>query len=97
MSRGDRREDIFRDDVDRLRTDPSSSLLLVCSSAGTPAGLAARLPAGRQVDRLLGEHGIGQDSAGGWAERIFAEELDREGSETPLLSKDLTSKSSNHL
>ena len=41
---------------------------VVSSRAGTPAGLAACLPAGRQVDRLRGEHGIGEDSAGGRAE-----------------------------
>ena len=56
---------------------------VVSSRAGTPAGLAACLPAGRQVDRLRGEHGIDgellRESAQWRAERIIAEELRTQG------------------
>ncbi len=36
---------------------------LVCDRARTPANSDPRLPADRQVDRLLGEHGIQENSA----------------------------------
>ena len=77
LSRGDRREDIFLDDVDwqdfpktlaeasqktgfEVHAYPWSSLLWY-------AAAREHRPPWLCVDRLLGEHGIGEDSTGGRA------------------------------
>jgi hypothetical protein len=71
MDRGDRREEIFVDDVDR------QDLLKTLAKAGQKTGWQVHgmevwhlgapelCPGWVRLDRLLGEHGIGQDSAAG--------------------------------
>jgi len=73
MDRGDRREDIFVDDVDRQ--DLLKTLAEACQKTDWQVHadclmrnhfhLVVETPNGNLVDRLLGEHGILQDSAAG--------------------------------
>ena len=83
MSRGDRRERIFLDDVDREEAQ-DRRLSYPWSSFGAYLAAPEHRPGWVRVDRLLGEHGIQEDTPASraqfeqWMERRRLEETDRE-------------------
>ena len=83
MSRGDWRERIFLDDVDREEAQ-DRRLSYPWSSFGAYLAAPEHRPGWVRVDRLLGEHGIQEDTPASraqfeqWMERRRLEETDRE-------------------